>query len=306
MNVITRGGVAAVAPMVLAAAAAACTSLPASTPPPTVVRMVNAQSGPFTQQLAAEYSRRSQTLKVEIVGPTPAPLEAMERGQADMALGPADSAYFWYRRSAESRELAPFRSIATLQLLPSHMVIRAGLPARTTEELKGHTVGVAANSPMADLLIRAMGLTREPLLTSGAARIEEGTLDAALIAGYYPAPPVEAALRRGARLISVAGPAIDRLRQEYPFIRLVTIPAQTYPGQTEPIYTVGVELIYLCRGDLSEAVVYELTKVLFEALPTLAKNFSALRALDVTHAAATVIPLHDGAARYYREIELLP
>ena len=52
---------------------------------------------------------------------------------------------------------------------------------------------------------------------------------------------------------------------------------------------------------------HDLTREFLEALP---KIFSSLRAstrlMDLGQAAATPIPLHKGAAQYYRERELTP
>jgi len=62
---------------------------------------------------------------------------------------------------------------------------------------------------------------------------------------------------------------------------------------------VGVDLLLVCRADLDSAVVYAITRALFEDIPRLAR-----RQIDPYRAAATVIPLHPGAARYYREREM--
>jgi TRAP-type uncharacterized transport system substrate-binding protein len=62
---------------------------------------------------------------------------------------------------------------------------------------------------------------------------------------------------------------------------------------------VGVDLVLVCRADLDNELVYELTRALFEEVPQRIR-----RQLDPQRAPATVIPLHSGAARYYREREL--
>ena len=61
----------------------------------------------------------------------------------------------------------------------------------------------------------------------------------------------------------------------------------------------------LSRRDLDETLVYDLTRRFFEALPSLSSSQGALRFMDLDQAPATPIPLHDGAARFYRERELL-
>jgi len=71
------------------------------------------------------------------------------------------------------------------------------------------------------------------------------------------------------------------------------------------IHTIGVDSLLICRKDLDESIVYDLTKHFFEALPALSSSLDALRFMDLDESPATPIPLHDGAARYYRERELL-
>ena len=99
--------------------------------------------------------------------------------------------------------------------------------------------------------------------------------------------------------------ALERVREDYPFFLPVTIPKGTYSGQSVPIETVGVDNVLLCREDLDDELVYRLTKAFFEALPDLAATHPSAGLIDADLAPATAIPLHGGAARYYRERELL-
>jgi uncharacterized protein len=267
--------------------------------------MAGAPQGSFSDHFARQHARLGGTVRMEVLRPAPDPYMAIEKGTGDIALVPADDAYFLYRRSAGSPTGKAVRALATLQIVPLHLVARDGGAIRTVRELSGRPVGVT--SPMTVLLARSLGLGETIAQSTGAPPLlEQNTLDAAFLLGSYPALTVETALRGGGRLLPIAGPAIDQLSAEYPFIRVVTIPAHTYTGQTEPVNTVGADVLYVCRADVSEAVAYELTRRLFDVLPTLAKSYSALRAMDATQAAATVIPLHPGAARYYREVELRP
>ena len=102
----------------------------------------------------------------------------------------------------------------------------------------------------------------------------------------------------------VDGPGIGHIRSDYPFLRLVFIPSGTYPTQKDPIRTIGVENILVCRADLAEDIVYELTRGLFDMVSGLAAERTSLRLMNIEQAPATPIPLHPGAARYYREREI--
>ena len=57
--------------------------------------------------------------------------------------------------------------------------------------------------------------------------------------------------------------------------------------------------------DLPDALVYDLTRTLFDAVPALEQAHEAARTIDVERGPTASIPLHPGAARYYREREIL-
>ena len=61
-----------------------------------------------------------------------------------------------------------------------------------------------------------------------------------------------------------------------------------------------------CRDDLPDELVYWVTRTLFESLPELAGSLPALRQIDPERVQASPVPLHAGAARFYRERELFP
>jgi TRAP-type uncharacterized transport system substrate-binding protein len=58
------------------------------------------------------------------------------------------------------------------------------------------------------------------------------------------------------------------------------------------------------RADLDAAVVRRVTATLFDMLPRLSRELRFLRSMEIERASATPIPLHPGAALYYREKEL--
>jgi TRAP transporter TAXI family solute receptor len=93
------------------------------------------------------------------------------------------------------------------------------------------------------------------------------------------------------------------MRREYPFFNLTVVPRDMYPGLDRPVHTIGVDGLLVCRRDLNEQLVYELTKQLIASRQS-ADASGPLARMDLQLAPATPIPLHDGAARYYREREL--
>ena len=60
--------------------------------------------------------------------------------------------------------------------------------------------------------------------------------------------------------------------------------------------------VLIVRGDVSEQVVYDLTRMLWENLPTLQQIHSATLSMQLEGALQGIpVPLHPGAFRYYRE-----
>ena len=83
------------------------------------------------------------------------------------------------------------------------------------------------------------------------------------------------------------------------------MPGGIYFGHPHSTPTIGVDSLLLCRAELDEDLVYNLTKAFFEVLPDLSSEVESLRLMNISRASATPIPLHRGAARYYRERELM-
>jgi TRAP transporter TAXI family solute receptor len=284
----------------------------------TTVRLVRDTT--ISEPLALEFARTLPGVEMRLVeaGGSVATVEAIQRGDADLGFVLADVAYFAYVRQAEHpAPLGQLRGIAALQITPVHLLLRQGLADHVTAvgDLGGYKVstgaGTSGQALLAGLVLRAFGLgsdaVRRPLASLDflAASLAEGAVDAAFATAYYPATSVLNATARGARLLPIDGPAVERLRQEYPFIRNVSIPAGTYPGQTDVVRTIGVDRLLVCRSDLDERLAHDLTKEFLAALPRLASSLrSSLRLMDLDQVPATPIPLHKGAAQYYREWEL--
>jgi TRAP transporter TAXI family solute receptor len=81
------------------------------------------------------------------------------------------------------------------------------------------------------------------------------------------------------------------------------IPAGSYPGQDEDVVTIGQPNFLGTHADVPEEHVYLITKTIYENLPFLQAIHPATKAMAVEKAIAGLpVPLHPGAARYYREM----
>lgn len=289
-------------------------------PPPArkEIRLTTGTPGarfhPLGQALARAYAAALPMLDVRVLDTagSVANVEALERGAADVGLSYADVAYTAYVGGLDGRQasFAELRGIAVLELAPVHLVVRAGSKIADPTDLRGRRVAVgppgSGSALTAEIVLRALGIDAsavdvEPLkYNEAAAQLAAGTIDALFVNGSDPVDSVRASTMAGARILPLGGPAIERLRHDYPFFRPAVIHGGTYPGHPAPIRTIGVDNLLLCRRGLDEATVHDLTQQFFAQLPSM----SILSGMDLEQAPATPIPLHDGAARYYREREL--
>ena len=69
-----------------------------------------------------------------------------------------------------------------------------------------------------------------------------------------------------------------------------------------PIYTIGVSATYIAANSLSEEVVYNITKALWESKGSIGHSVEST--MDTDYALVTIgnVPVHPGAAKYYKEL----
>jgi hypothetical protein len=268
---------------------------------------------PLGQEIAEALNARLEDVEIETVVSAGAVsnIRAIQEGKAELALTFADVAYLSFSGQLTPKDL-PFdrvRGIAVLQVTPVALVVRPGLHVKGPQDLRGRRVGVGPDGSgtevTASLILQAYGLGPNDVLTEsigfqeGATRLLTGELDAMFDNAIIRSEALQRAAEGGARFVPIEGPAADRLRRDYPFLRVTVIAPELYGTS---VRTIGVDGLLICRSDLDEPLVYELTKQLFASLKSLGRG--ALRSIDVKQAPATPVPLHPGAARYYREREL--
>lgn len=95
---------------------------------------------------------------------------------------------------------------------------------------------------------------------------------------------------------------LDAINANYPVWTPFNIKAGTYPGQTKDINTIAQPNLLVVTKDTPEETVYLLTKTIYENLPFLNSVHKATTAMSLEKAIAGLpMPLHKGAAKYYRE-----
>ena len=107
----------------------------------------------------------------------------------------------------------------------------------------------------------------------------------------------------GAKLVSLSGPAVDKLVEGKPYYAKVTIPAGLYPNNPQATNTYGVLATVVASAKTPADTIYAVTKAVFDNFDEFKKLHPALAHLKPEDMVKNGLsaPLHDGAARYYKE-----
>ncbi len=139
--------------------------------------------------------------------------------------------------------------------------------------------------------------------------MKDGQLQANFGVLSVPAAAVQDIMTvRKIEVIEIKGELFDKIKAKYPFFSQYKIPAGTY-GNTEDKYTINCMAALYVKPDLSEDVVYNLTKIWYEKTSEVAEAHAAAKWLAdelkagkiETALSGITTPLHKGAYKYFTE-----
>ncbi|MDR0389020.1 MAG: TAXI family TRAP transporter solute-binding subunit [Spirochaetaceae bacterium] len=134
--------------------------------------------------------------------------------------------------------------------------------------------------------------------------IRNRQMDGAWIQAGLPTSAVsEICSTAGGKLISLDEDLISKLSAKYPWYNRAIIPAGMYEGQTQDVVTTSITITLIVDEGVSDDVVYEMAKVMWENIDILKRTHSALKDATIEDAVQNLadLPIHDGAQRYYKE-----
>lgn len=184
------------------------------------------------------------------------------------------------------------------------------------EDLKGKTVcvgdvgsGTALNAAQ---VLEAYDMTFDDIkvmydsFSGGAEALKNGQCDAAFTVSGAPTPALtDLATAYNFNMPSLSDEAVSYLTTNYPFLVQDNLPANTYTCVADETVCVAVKAVFTASKDLSEDVVYEITKAMFDNQADLAKAQAKFGFLSPEGAVAGSFDLHPGAEKYYKEIGVL-
>ncbi|HEV8662181.1 MAG TPA: TAXI family TRAP transporter solute-binding subunit [Candidatus Methylomirabilis sp.] len=253
---------------------------------------------------------------VESSGASVANAKLIASGDADFALLQNDIAFYAVNGTLmfAGQPVKNMGGVFTLYPELIQVVATKASGVKSIRDLKGKRVaigplgsGTEANTVQ---ILEAYGMTLDALgkvERIGPAEASDQLKDGRIDAGFYTtglgaAVILDTFISEKVAMVPVAGREAEALKKKYPFYTVTRIPAGTYRGQDADVTTVAVMAMMVARSDLSEDLVYDLTKAVFENLETFHSAHAAAKNLTLKSAREGMpIPLHPGAQRFYRE-----
>ena len=248
-------------------------------------------------------------------------IKLLRDNQAQFALVLAIFAAWAYEGEGPIRSpQSNLRSISAMWPNVEHFVLHSDLVTTGTvkdlDQLDGERYVLGARNSGAEhtgiYILEALGIDYVNKFSLGhmaygasASAMQDGNI----VGMNVPAgPPVTAItqafaqMRSDMTVLDFSEQEITAINQRYPLWQSFELPPGTYPYQEQAINTAASPNVLIVRDDVSEQIVYDLTRMLWENLATLQQLHSATRSMILEEALQGIpVPLHPGALRYYRE-----
>jgi TRAP transporter TAXI family solute receptor len=271
---------------------------------------------PFGGAMAKIWNSKIKDMNVtaQTSGASAENVRLVNKKEVELALVQSDTLDFAFNATEAFKEpLKAMNAIAVLYPEVIQVVVAAAGPIKSIADLKGKKVGVGAPGSGTEAnfrqLLDAYGMKKEDVnaqflsFSESAEAYKDKHIDAFIVtAGIPNAGIMDVATQNEIRILNIPADVAAKLTQKYPFLAAVKVPANTYKGQTAEVSTVAVNAVLIAGSSLKEAMVYNLTKALFENQADLASAHAKGKELNMKTAVTGVsIPFHPGAVKYYKE-----
>ena len=255
---------------------------------------------------------------VESTGGSAFNINTIKAGELDFGLAQSDVHYNSTKGMGQFKDAgayADLRAVYSVHPEPFTVLARKELNATKFEDLKGKRVNVgnpgSGTRASMDELLEALGWKISDFSLASELKADEhgpALCDNKIDAFYYGVGHPSANIQDpttscGAKLVSIGGPAVDKLLSGKPYYAKATIPGGMYANNPQATQTYGVMATMVTSAKVPEAVVYQLVKATFdnfEEFKKLHPAFANLKPEEMVKNGLSA-PLHVGAAKYYKE-----
>ncbi|HXF46097.1 MAG TPA: TAXI family TRAP transporter solute-binding subunit [Burkholderiaceae bacterium] len=255
---------------------------------------------------------------VESTGGSVFNVNALRAGEIEFGVSQSDVQFYAIKgqqQFAKDGAFSDLRAVFALHPEPFTVVARKEANITRFEDFKGKrfNVGNPGSGTRASIeqLLAAMGWKMSDFSLAAELRPDEhgqalcdGKIDGFFYGVGHPSANIQDPTTIcGAKLVSLTGPAVDKLVRENPFYAYATIPGGLYPNNPQETRTFGVQATLVSSAKVPADIVYTVVKGVFDNLEEFKKLHPALAVLKPEDMIKNGLsaPLHDGAVRYYKE-----
>lgn len=106
----------------------------------------------------------------------------------------------------------------------------------------------------------------------------------------------------GIDLLSISEAAIKDLIDKHPYYAAYDLKKEVYGRLDKDVRTISTPALLVCDSTLDEALVYNITKTMFESMDLIRASHPSMEDfLEENYGSGMSIPLHPGAERYFNE-----
>ena len=246
-------------------------------------------------------------------------VKAVQGGKADMGFGNSISTVDGVAGRPPFGE--PTKNVCEVaSLYPQYFQVIANADSgiKSMADLKGKPIAVQPKGNTAEFISQQalevygmkyadMGRVSYVSYTDAVSLMKDNNAQAFTLGTTVPASSImDLASARDITVVPIPDDKFQAMRKLNPGYTKLTIPAGSYPKQTQDVQTIGYATHLIARCDLDADVVYKVLKGISDNLGDLTAIAGAMKGLTPKAMAEDIgVPLHKGAERFYKEAGVL-
>ncbi|MBJ7539579.1 TAXI family TRAP transporter solute-binding subunit [Marinomonas transparens] len=259
---------------------------------------------------------------VESTGGSIYNINTIREGELDMGVAQSDWQYHAYNGTSKFADRGAFkdlRAVFSIHPEPFTVVARADSGIKSFDDLKGKRVNVgnagSGQRGTIEVLMKQYGWTMNDFALASELKASEQSkalcdnkIDAMVYVVGHPSGSIkEATTSCDSVIVEVSGKEVNALVNDNSFYRTAMIPGGMYTGSPNDVKTFGVGATFVSSAKVSDDLIYNVVKAVFENFDTFKKlhpAFAHLKKEEMVKDGLSA-PLHPGAVKYYKEAGLM-
>lgn len=276
-----------------------------------------AAGGAICRLVNKDRAKHGIRCSVESTGGSVFNVNTIKAGELDLGFAQSDVQFNAFKGQGQFKDAAygDLRAVFSVHPEPFTVLARKEANIKSFADFKGKrfNVGNPGSGTRASMeeLLAAMGWKLSDFSLASELKADEhgpalcdGKIDGFFYGVGHPSANIQDPTTScGAKLVSITGPAVDKLVADKPYYAKATIPGGLYPNNPDAATTYGVLATVVASSKAPADTVYNVVKAVFDNFDEFKKLHPALANLKPENMVKDGLsaPLHEGAAKYYKE-----